>query len=860
MQKLTPLLKQYHKIKEKHEDAILLFRLGDFYETFYEDAKLTSTILNLTLTSRPCGKQNRVPLAGFPYKAAEVYIDKLVKAGQTIAICEQLGDTKSPRDLVYREVVEVITPGTVCREGLLDKRLNNYLMAISSDGDSFGLAFCDLSTGDFRLTELSSAKLLEEVERVDPKEILVPSSLELSLGGTIRSLDDYLFDPHMGYETLRKHFGMLSLEGFGCEDMKLALGASGAIFSYLKETQKRALSNITKLTPYSVDHFMWIDKTTRRNLELLERIRDSDPEDTLLEVLDRTNTGIGARELRRWILSPLLDVRSIRMRQRALAELLPADVRLPLEKVLSKLADIERLISRVALEKATPRDLVALKDSLILLPDIKGLLKRCHSVYLRNINSRIGEFRTTCELISSSIMDSPPAQTHEGGIIRPGFDAEVDRLKELASSGKSLIAKIEAKERARTGIASLKVGYNSIFGYYIEVTKPNLHLVPDDYIRKQTLVNAERFITQELKELEASVVGAEDRLKTLEHEIFCKLRREAGASTEKVQSSARAIGELDVVRSLALIAQENRWVEPIVDETNRIRIVDGRHPVVERIVPDGFVPNSCELNTTTQQILIITGPNMAGKSTYLRQIALIVILAQIGSYVPAREARIGVVDRIFTRIGASDDLARGVSTFLAEMNEAANILNNATPRSLILLDEIGRGTSTYDGLSIAWAVVEHLHNDPAVKARTLFATHYHQLTELECVLEGVKNYNVACKEVGDRIVFLRKVLPGASDRSYGVEVAKLAGLPGDVIERAQEILQNLEEDEFLLPGLPRLAKSKTKDVRSSQQLSIFPDPLLAFRKELSRIDPESLTPIDALNKLFELKKLLKPPK
>ncbi len=856
MQELTPLLRQYHKIKNRHKKAILLFRLGDFYETFYEDAKLASTILNLTLTSRPCGKQQRVPLAGFPCKASEVYIDKLVKAGQTIAICEQVGDTKSSRELVYRKVVEVITPGTVCRESLLNTRLNNYLCSISPGGKTFGFAFCDLSTGDFRLTQLPEDELLEELDRIDAKEILVPHSLQLELKGTVCLLDDYLFDPDISYGKLRQHFGVASMEGFGCEDLKLAIGASGAIFSYLEETQKRAIANITKLTPYNVNEFMWVDKTTRRNLELLERIRDSDEEDTLLSVLDRTNTGIGARELRRWILSPLLDPQRIGMRQEALAELVAPDLRRPIEKVLSKLADIERLISRVALEKATPRDLVALKNSLFLLPEIKTALAQCNSEYLRNIDGRIERFDAVCELISRAIIDSPPVHTQEGGIIKPGFNAEVDRLSDLARSGKTSIAKIEAEEKTRTGITSLKVRYNTVFGYYIEVTKPNLHLVPDAYIRKQTLVNAERYITQELKELEARVIGAEDKLKLLEYEIFCKVRKDVGVVTDRVQSSAKAIGELDVLLSFAQVAQENRWTQPTVDETNRIRIVDGKHPVVERIVPGGFVPNSCELNTKNQQILIITGPNMAGKSTYLRQIALIVILAQIGSYVPAKEAKIGLVDRIFTRIGASDDLARGVSTFLAEMNETANILNNATPRSLIILDEIGRGTSTYDGLSIAWAVVEHLHNNSGVKARTLFATHYHQLTELEYILEGVKNYNVACKEVSDRIVFLRKVVPGASDRSYGVEVAKLAGLPREVIERAREILENLEEDEFLVPGMPRLAKSKKKKIKSPEQLSILPDPLNDLKKQLSGIDPEKLSPLQALNKLFDLKKLL----
>lgn len=855
MQKLTPLLKQYHRIKEKHRNAILLFRLGDFYETFYEDAKLTAKILNLTLTSRPCGKHHRVPLAGFPYKASEVYIDRLVKAGQTIAICEQLGDPKSSRELVYREVVEVITPGTVCRESLLDMKLNNYLVSISTDGRRFGLAYCDLSTGDFRLTELSQEKLIEELDRIDAREILIPNSLPLKLEGAVRSLEEYNFEPSAGYEKLKQHFGVASLDGFGCEEMRLALGAAGAILSYLEETQKRTIANITKLTPYSVDKFMWIDKTTRRNLELLERIRNSEPEDTLLSVLDHTSTAIGARELRRWILLPLLDLELIKGRQEAVTELLVIDLRRKIEGILSKLEDIERLISRVALDKATPRDLVRLKDSLVLLPELKTILEDCKSSYLRNIEGRIERFDGLCELITSAIVDSPPIHPQEGGVIKSGFDTEVDRLRELAKSGKKLIAKIEIKERTRTGISSLKVGYNSIFGYYIEVTKPNLHLIPGDYIRKQTLVNAERYITQELKELEASVLGAEDKLREIEYRTFCKVRREVGTHTERVQSSAKAVGELDVLCSFAQIAQENGWTKPFVDETDRIRIVDGRHPVVERIVSGGFVPNSCELNTTTQQILIITGPNMAGKSTYLRQTALIVILAQIGSYVPAREAKIGLVDRIFTRIGASDDLAKGVSTFLAEMNEAANILNNATPRSLILLDEIGRGTSTYDGLSIAWAVVEHLHNNPKVKARTLFATHYHQLTELEYILEGVKNYNVACKEAGDRIIFLRKVVPGASDRSYGVEVAKLAGLPPDVIERAKEILGNLEEDEFLIPGLPRLAKSKKK-IKSTEQLSMFSDPLTVLKKELSKIDPERITPIEALNKLSELKKLL----
>jgi DNA mismatch repair protein MutS len=775
----------------------------------------------------------------------------------TVAICEQTGEPGSSRDLVYREVVEVITPGTICRESLLDTKQNNYLISISPGGERFGVATCDLSTGDFRLTELPREKLFEEIARIDAKEILLPTSLALELDGTVRPLDDYLFDPHTGYERLKAHFGTASLEGFGCEELRLAHGASGAIFSYLEETQKRTISNITKLTPYSVDQFMWIDKATRRNLELLERIRDGDEENTLLSVVDRTNTPMGARELRRSILSPQLDLALIQARHGAVAELRSSDLRRPLEKLLSEMQDVERLISRVALEKATPRDLVALRNSLTLLPDVKTVLDTCSSECLKKIGGRIERFDDSCELISRAIVDPPPIHAQDGGVIKPGYNPEVDRLRELATSGKTMIARIEADEKVRTGISSLKIGYNSVFGYYIEVSKPNLHLVPDSYIRKQTLVNAERYVTQELKELETSVTEAEERLKTTEYDIFRNVRREIGVITGRVQSSAKAIGELDVLRSFAQVAQERRWVRPTVDGTDRIRIVDGRHPVVERIASGGFVPNSCELNTSTQQILIITGPNMAGKSTYLRQVALIVILAQIGSYVPAREAKIGVADRIFTRIGASDDLARGVSTFLAEMNEAANILNNATPGSLILLDEIGRGTSTYDGLSIAWAVVEHLHNKPEVKARTLFATHYHQLTELEYTLEGVKNYNVACKETGDRIVFLRKVVPGASDRSYGVEVAKLAGLPQEVIERAREILGNLEEDEFLVPGMPRLAKSKKNRVMPSQQLDIFSHPSYnLMKRELARIEPEALTPIEALNELFKLKKLL----
>ncbi len=856
MQRLTPLLKQYHRIKEKYKDALLLFRLGDFYETFYEDATTTSRVLNLVLTSRPWGKHGRIPLAGFPEKASENYIAKLVKAGYKVAICEQVEDPKLAKAIVKREVVEVITPGTISRPTLLNDRDNNYLSAISTDGNRCGFVYCDVSTGEFYLTELDREALNEEIKRIEPKEILVPESFSYKLNGTVTKLEDYLFDFSFAYEKLKSHFKVASLEGFGCEDLRLGVAASGAVFSYLEETQKRTLANISKLTPYSVNEFMLIDSTTKKNLELIERIREEEKEGTLFSILDRTNTSMGARRLKKWILLPLLHIGEIKKRQNAVSVLTEnSTLRKSVRDKLKNISDIERTVSRLALKKGTPRDLVSLKDSLKIFPELKKIIEDCSSELLKEIYSNIGDFSELVDLIESSIVESPPVQFKEGGIIKAGFDPRIDELREISGKGKNFIASIQKREREKTGISSLKVGYNTVFGYYIEVTKPNLKLVPKDYIRKQTLVNAERFITEELKEYEQKVLGAEERLREIEYEVFQKLRERVAKNTSEIQNSAASISALDCISSLATVGYENNYTKPEVDDEDRIRIVAGKHPVVEKLLIDeSFVPNDVELGRKENRILIITGPNMAGKSTYLRQVALIVVLAQIGCWVPAERAQIGVVDKIFTRIGASDDLSRGVSTFLAEMNETANILNNATDKSLILLDEIGRGTATFDGLSIAWAVVEYLHNNPKVQAKTLFATHYHQLTDLESVLPGVKNYNVACKEVGERVIFLRKVLPGSADRSYGVQVARLAGLPSSVIERAKEVLKNLESDEYITGHIPKIARGRhAPKIEGVNQLNIFVEehPIL---KKLREIDINNLTPVEALKKLDELKK------
>ena len=838
---LTPLLHQYQRIKAKYPDAILLFRVGDFYETFYEDAKIASKVLGIVLTQR----QEGVPLAGVPYHAVEPYVAKLVRAGYKVAICEQLEEPK-PGKLVHRDVVEVITPGTLLEPQLLKERQPNYLMALIEERNMWGVATIDISTGEFRVTEVEAGHIKDEVQKFQPSEIVIPQSMtnipNFLKSYNLTATDDINFDSELANTELSRHFNVQSVDGFGLTDMPLAIRAAGAALHYVKETKKQTLDYISSIRPYRVQDFMFIDSFTRRNLELTEKIT-GEYEGSLLSVLDETCTPMGARLLREYMLSPLLDVTHIRKRLDAVQVLYDAPTLLTkLRSILAKLPDMQRLISRINVGRANPRELQGLKRSIMLLPKINELLPQSLSDW------KVTSLHEVADIIDKTLVEDPPTKITEGGLIKEGANAELDGLRQIVREGKNWIAQLEARERIRTGIESLKVGYNSVFGYYIEVTKPNLHKVPKDYIRKQTLVNAERFITPELKEYESKVLHAEDRIKDLEYKLYNELRGEVAKYTTLMQEVAKKLAELDVLASLAYVARKYNYVRPEFHEADRIEIVGGRHPVVEHQLKEGeFVPNDLTFDEW-HRVLIVTGPNMSGKSTYLRQAALILIMAQMGSFVPAESAHLRIVDRIFTRIGASDDITRGVSTFLAEMNETANILHNATERSLIILDEIGRGTSTFDGLSIAWAVVEYIARN--IKACTLFATHYHELTRLADMIPIVKNFYVEAKRYKDRVIFLHRVKPGSSDESYGVDVARLAGLPKPVIQRAKEILRHLEYEE---------KRQVLKKILKSTQVSLFDvleeseHPIIT---KLKTIDVNKLTPIDALLLIKELKESL----
>ncbi|RLC81260.1 MAG: DNA mismatch repair protein MutS [Chloroflexi bacterium] len=846
---LTPLRRQYLQIKRRYPDAILLFRLGDFYETFDEDAKIVSEVCNIVLTSRPVGKGQRVPLAGVPYHALETYLAKLIAAGYKVAICEQVSD-KPIKGLMPREVVRVVTPGTVVEPGLLEEKRNNYLAAVVVEDKRAGIAYVDITTGEFAATQLEADEILEavreELERLSPAEILfdqdTPPGLP-ELGRHLTPFEHWRFELGNARQALLEHFDVATLDGFGLEGKPLAVRAAGAIVQYLRETQKVALEQLRSLHTYSTSEFMTLDPATRRNLELAETIRGRARKGSLLWVLDDTKTAMGGRLLYRWINQPLIKVEEINRRLDAVEAFYDnTALRTQIRELLRKVSDLERLTGRVGQSIATPRDLVGIRRSLEAVSEIKALLETGAHPALQDLIERLDPLPEVASLIAQSITDDPPATPGSGGVIRPGFSEELDKILEASRNAKQWIAQLEARERRRTGIKNLKVGYNKVFGYYIEVTKANLKAVPSDYIRKQTLVNAERFITPELKEYEALVLNAQERISELETRLFREICRKVAAESSRLLATARALAELDVYASLAEVAVRNGYVRPVVDESDEIHIIEGRHPVVELMLDEPFVPNDAHL-TEDERILIITGPNMSGKSVYIRQVALIVLMAQMGSFVPAQEARIGVVDRIFTRIGAQDELTAGQSTFMVEMVETANILHHATPRSLLILDEIGRGTSTYDGISIAWAVVEYIHNHPRLRARTLFATHYHELTELERFLPKVRNYNVAVAEEGGRVIFLHKVVPGGADRSYGIHVAQLAGLPKQVVYRAEEILQELE-------GNSREVSSRPRAVRA-RQLPLF-SPTHPLVEELKALDVNSMTPLEALNKLYEL--------
>jgi DNA mismatch repair protein MutS len=861
----TPLMRQYSAIKERHPNALLLFRLGDFYELFFEDAIVAAKELQITLTSRNKEKGQPIPMCGVPYHAAEGYIAKLIRRGYRVAICDQMEDPRAAKKLVKREVTRVVTPGTATDSQILEPRENNYLAAVARRDSSVGLALADLSTGDFRATEFSgaefAARLQEELDRMRPREVLLPSGancIEKSPSDatspvTESYLDDWVFSEEYGARLLREHFHVATLAGYGLDGHALAVAAAGAILHYVRETQRSSLCHFDGIRFYEQQDALILDPATLRNLELLEPAFGGTRDTTLLGVLDQCVTSLGARLLKHWLLRPSVNRPEIEARWEAVEELSKNLIaREELRHVLGHIQDLERLLSKVTLETANARDLLALKNSLRHLPLIRQYLARLQAPRLRELHERLDELTDVHDLLEKSIHPEPPVLLTEGDLIRPGYHAGLDELRSLSQNSKQTLAGIEARERERTRIGSLKVRFNRVFGYYIEVSKPNLSLVPADYERKQTLVNAERFTTPELKDLEARILDAEERSQTLERELFVAIRRQVAAESQRIRRTARTLAELDVVACFAWLAAERGYRRPEFSDTGELIILQGRHPVVERICEaeqaGKFIPNDLYMNDSSDRILIITGPNMGGKSTYLRQAALIALVAQMGSYVPAERASLPIFDRIFTRIGASDNLARGRSTFMVEMTEVASILNTATPRSLILLDEVGRGTATFDGLSIAWAVVEHLQTH--APAKTLFATHYHELTELADLLPGVRNYHVSVKESGSNIVFLRKVEPGSADKSYGIEVARLAGLPSSVIERAREILARHEQSEHNLSE--RLASNPPR--QDAVQLTIFTPLNAEVVRAIENADLDNLKPLEALNLLAELKK------
>jgi DNA mismatch repair protein MutS len=869
----TPMMKQYLAFKKKHRDAVLLFRMGDFYEVFFDDAKVCARDLGLALTSREKG-ENAVPMAGFPHHAADRYIKRLITAGHRVAICEQVQDPAEAKGLVERDVTRVITAGTLTEENILESRANNFLAAVALGDSRAGVSWVDLSTGKFEVAEGPPEALPDALERVQPAECLLPEAEDpdeqeshpalahLPPGCLVTRRPPWEFAPDEGRRTLNEHFGTRTLEGFGCEGMGPALGAAGAVVAYLRETQRAAIGHIRKLEPFAGDRYLILDSTTQRSLELTETMRGAGAErrraeGSLLHVLDRTATPMGARMLRRWVLTPLRRRDEIEPRLDAVQGLVRDSLlRRDLTAELDSIYDIERLTTRIYCGRANARDLVALRHSLSHIPRLKELLGTSGAGLLTLLSDALDPLPEVEGLIASAIKAEPPALLTEGGIIRDGFNPELDELRLTAREGKSWIARFESKEAARTAIPSLKVGFNKVFGYYIEVTNVHADKVPEDYIRKQTLKNAERYVTPELKERESAVLGAGERAKELEYELFQQVRREVGSHTERLQTTAEALAALDVLVSLAKVAAEQGYVRPAVTEDTALCIRDGRHPVLEQVLDEEFVPNDIEMGGRRVSLLVITGPNMSGKSVYIRQTALIVLMAQMGSFVPAREARIGLADRIFTRVGASDEQARGQSTFMVEMVEVANILNNATERSLIILDEVGRGTSTFDGVSIAWATGEYIHNH--VGARTLFATHYHELAQLAHTLDGVHNLNVAVREWRGEVVFLHRVVPGATDRSYGIHVAKLAGVPQEVLGRASGILEHLEENAVGPNDEPRFVPKDDAGPRPrAVQMPLFRPLDAEVRRELLELEPEQLTPLDALQKLTEIVRRLK---
>ena len=870
MAAFTPMMQQYLDIKNQYKDCIMFYRVGDFYEMFFDDALTASKALEITLTGKDCGQEERAPMCGVPYHAYEVYANRLIEQGYKVAICEQVEDPKQAKGLVKRDVIQIITPGTNLSTQNLKEGQNNYIMSIYAFDNAYGIAVADITTGEARTCQVTSQeKCKDEINKYQPSEIICNETLLCQdwdwdyyrerLHITISAIDDWHFNEEQAANCLLKHFKVQSLEALGLKDRSLTVIASGALMEYLIETQKSSLDHMNRLELYAVDDYMILDSSTRRNLELTETLRDKEKRGSLLWVLDKTKTAMGARLLRTYIEQPLIRKDRIEERLDAIEQLNREAInREELREYLNPIYDLERLMTRISLKTANPRDLISFKTSLSYLPYIRQLLAGYPSGLLHQIYEDLDGLEDIHQFLEDSIIEDPPLQIKEGGIIKDGYLEHIDELKHAKTDGKQWLAELETKEREASGIKNLKIKYNKVFGYYFDVTNSYKELVPEHFIRKQTLANSERYTTEELDKLADTILGSEDKLCALEYETFCDIREKISGEIKRVQRTAHAVAMLDVMASLAYVTEQNHYIRPVMNEEGRLKIQGGRHPVVEKMIPnDLFIRNDTELDINENRIAIITGPNMAGKSTYMRQTALIVLLAQMGCYVPADQADIGIVDRIFTRVGASDDLASGQSTFMVEMSEVANILRNATVNSLLILDEIGRGTSTYDGLSIAWSVVEYISNFHRLGAKTLFATHYHELTELEGQLPGVHNYCIAVKEQGDDIVFLRKIMRGGADRSYGIQVAKLAGLPQDVIERANEILSELLDEHDLAGKGKKVTVAKPKKKEEPKQLSFFANPMeQEVVAEIQSLDLSNMTPMKALVYLSELQEKL----
>lgn len=868
---LTPMMQQYMETKEQYKDCILLYRLGDFYEMFFDDALIASKVLEITLTGKDCGQPERAPMCGIPYHALDGYLTKLIDHGYKAAICEQVEDPKTAKGIVKREVIRIVTPGTNLSMQSLDESKNNYLMCLFYMDEQFGISVADISTGDYYMTEVDSAKkVFDEINRYMPAEIIyndyfLMSGLNLEELGekmqfSVSALDSWYSDEALCVQKIKDHFHVLSLDGLGLSDYSAGTIAAGMLLLYLYETQKNALPQMTRIIPYKTERYMVLDTATRRNLELLETLREKQKRGSLLWVLDKTKTAMGARFLRSCIEQPFVQKEYIERRLESLEEL-NEDVitRDEIREYLNAIYDLERLMSKISYKSANPRDLIAFKNSLSMIPPIKYLLRNMHTPDLKEIYDNLDNLEDISGLIANAIEDEPPISIKEGGIIKTGYHADVDKYRNAKTEGKQWLADMEQKERENTGIKNLKIKFNKVFGYYLEVTNSYKDLVPESWTRKQTMANAERYITPELKELEDMILGAEEKLFSLEYDLFAMIRDQIGAEVRRIQDTAKALAKIDVYTSLAFVAERNHYVRPNINTKGILSIKGGRHPVVEQMIPnDAFVPNDTYLDEKDHRVSIITGPNMAGKSTYMRQTALIVLMAQMGSFVPAQSADIGICDRIFTRVGASDDLASGQSTFMVEMNEVANILRNATKNSLLILDEIGRGTSTFDGLSIAWAVVEHISDRKILGAKTLFATHYHELTELEGRLSGVNNYCIAVKEQGDDIIFLRKIIQGGADRSYGIQVAKLAGIPSSVIERAKEISLSLSDADIAAKAREIAldeGHAECGNVVKEEKRAETPDDLVIA--QIAALDLGRLTPLEAINLLYEYQEEIK---